>query len=531
MTSQILRGCALAFAAAALLAGCADIEVEPLRTDGAAAPLAGKFTYFLPRTALDITVGVTVTQCGSLSTLDDTGAPDGGVRVKTSITAVPVLEADPAAGYVIDYDAARSWMKEINFTVGTTSGKVFQSFNGTINDQSGPIALAALTAAVQIAGAAAIPGVGSVAAASHFSVSGRFPLATAIPLAPPHDDKDYCTTDVQKALATVIADQATVKRLKKKIEDTLEKSSGSKQDDSDVSRWSQAVVALQSEIADKTAKALQKSVQKKWTPSPSDFSQNKTDLPWYATYQVPINTLLAPMLSDSGKAWYADVTNNGPDDKGAAFYKAHVPATIIVALDPHFYFDETASGTDKFLKAPKIKGLLVRDPAIGFMQKCTAGDDRPKLKLKDGAWIFEDDAVHCKLPSFDTIDASPDGDDASRTALSVPQAGRVLVYDMHSGVFENATLTVTLNTDGTIQSVGTHDLSTAAAGFGTLAAAASAAASGEAAHNTAVGAVNTATLNQIQLPDNVNKALADCGTQAATAIKNGNTPVPCTSPK
>jgi hypothetical protein len=156
----------------ALLASCANLTVQKLSDNEELpnAPVQGKLTYFLPRTSISVALTVQITECGSLSTdpIPDADATSEEqpqprrIKLKISMVATPALEADPNYQYAVDYDAAESWLKEINFTVNTTPNKVLQSFNGTINDQSGPILLGALTAAVQIAGAVSIPGVGGL---------------------------------------------------------------------------------------------------------------------------------------------------------------------------------------------------------------------------------------------------------------------------------------------------------------------------------------------------------------------------------
>ncbi len=200
---------------------------------------------------------------------------------------------------------------------------------------------------------------------------------------------------------------------------------------------------------------------------------------------------------------------------------------------------DSGQGTSDPLDIPVVKGLLLRDPAVGFVQACTPTElpeDHPRLKDDTThGWIYTPEpgatqAAPCPLPSIEYTDISPNTDESTRVALSLPQFGRVHIYSARSELFENNNLVVTLAADGSLQTISSHDLSTAApTGLTGLSAAATAAASAQTAHNTAVGAASTATVNNLQMPDTVNKALADCWTQRAAVIAAGGTPVDCQS--
>jgi hypothetical protein len=546
----------LAASAAMLLSGCADLQVEKLAPDDMSAR-TGDMIYALPRTAINVTVTVTVSQCGSLSSdgppdvpaaqlikenSTDLSGPEAAVATKGLIfkaTAVPTpgIEADPNFRYVIRYAKAENWTKEINFTVNTTPTKVFQSFNGQINDQVGPIAVATLTAAVQIAGAAFVPGAGVVHDLAPVSEAAK----------QTKDAKALCSDDVVKALTKVSADQVLIKRLNARIAayrgDIAGTVTPGRADPT--TAWAQAVAALQSDISTTTTKSLSRSMIVKWVPDPKDMAlpaspagrPQRSDV--YVGYiQLPISPLVMPLLSPTGLNWYSTPQLN-PQYKLNVWYPAHAPLMLVIAVDAQTYFDQSKpAGSD----APPDPlgtdpgGLVIRDPAIGIVQKCSLPkDQRPDVNPDaSGVWRFNlppnatSFVGYCSVPTFTTADLSPMSDDSSRIPVSIPQFGRPLVLTAHSALFENASLAVTLNADGSIQSIGTHDLSTAATGLTGLAAAAADASQAQAAHNTAVAAVNTATLSQIQLPDNRNKALSDCITQAQAIVKGSSlTPWPC----
>jgi hypothetical protein len=122
----------------------------------------------------------------------------------------------------------------------------------------------------------------------------------------------------------------------------------------------------------------------------------------------------------------------------------------------------------------------------------------------------------------------------ARMAVKLPQFGRTIVLPEHSALFENATLTATLNTDGSISTIGYHSLSTAATGIAGLGTAANSATSAIAARNTAIAAANTASAAEttaktaeLQAPNIYNSALAACLTSQAAILKAGLTPQPC----
>src|SRR5665213_117548 len=588
------RAAGVACLALAFLASGADLTVEKLAASGNVyppegekeiavgnAPFTGDLTYFLPRTAINISLSVVAHECGSLSadpvpdanaSADEKPANDK-LSFKVNATAAPTLEADPNYRYAIDYHDAESWMKEINFTLNTTPNKVFQSFNGTINDQSGPIVLGALAAAVQIAGAVAIPATGAIKATEvaanvrdittystkfviRGSVKKRVRIAVHHKPKPPLDAKIYCTQAVQAALSAIMVDQQQIKILKDRITAYRKMISGATPGKSDPTTiWSNAIVALQSEVADKISAKLTRSIMVKWIPSGAQMEKySDGDSTIYVGWtQVPISAMVTKFLSSGatgndpdrdGMSWYTNSAHANPSDTKhfKVWYQAHTPYSIVIALDGPTYFDKNrydtkiGKGSDP-LEQYSPKGLVVRDPAIGFLQNCTVSKDTPPETLPpvtpgpDGLWGYGPDIGRpCQAPSFVFKDTSAGSDDSSRVALSMPQFGRALVFDAHSAMFENASLAITLNADGTISSVGTHDTSTAAAGLATLATTAQAAATAQAAHNTAVSAENTSIMNQMQIPDNTNKYYADCLTQAAAIVKAEGTAAPCVKP-
>ncbi|MBL6612419.1 MAG: hypothetical protein ISS15_21195 [Alphaproteobacteria bacterium] len=533
------RASALALSALALLAGCtADLKVRKISEDEFSVPgsttpshtygpISGAFTYFLPQTSINVAVAVSLMQCDGRSAAPPTNKhlDPFDIKVKVVATPVPVSEPDPKHEYAIDYEKARTWLKETNFTVNTAPNRTFQGFNGSINDQSGPIAVAALQATVQIVGAALLPGVPRV---------GLRPQALVADNSPEH-----CNGDAQKALEAVQKSQETLAALRQKLADyranTLTGDYTPGKDDP-TAVWANAIAAVQSDIADTIAKKLTRTTVIKWTPEPD---QLKLQDDFYVVWkQFPISSLVQKFLSDAGRTWYGKPNDPTCDKDCQSVWRAvHMPAALLIAVDPRTFFDSTQynqRNPDSLTPDPMghtvEEGLVLRDPATGFVQVCTV-DSAIEPVRGPNDWTVPEDKVPCPIPNANAADTSPNSDDSSRMALNLPQLGRPRIYTAHSGVFENNTLGITLAADGTLQTASTRDQSTAAAGLAGLTSAASAAASAETARNTAASAANTGVINQIQFPATVNKALADCHTQAVSAIAGGLTPLPCISPQ
>jgi hypothetical protein len=136
---------------ACFLFGCTDLEVFRLPAEDTA-PIEGGMSYYLPRSAITLTGTVTLSSCNPKAAATDSKF----IEIFTSITPTISTEPDPDYHYYISYEKARSWMKEINFSVNSNPNGTLQSFNTTINDQAGPIIVAAIGAAVQVGGAVSL---------------------------------------------------------------------------------------------------------------------------------------------------------------------------------------------------------------------------------------------------------------------------------------------------------------------------------------------------------------------------------------
>jgi hypothetical protein len=488
--------CAL-FVGAPLL-GCADLEVFHL-SPGDNGPLVGAMSYYLPRSAITLSGTVTLNSCDTKA--DD--PPDGKYHIEIAATAsiAPVIstEPDPAYHYYISYEKSHSWMKEINFSVTNNANGTLQSFNTTINDQAGPIIVAAIGAAVQIEGAGMLAGLPVPPLAPH----GLGELSAAIP---PDYCADYLLPDVNAALIAIVKDNAE----KKKI--TSNPAIGP----AEAAAQAQAIQTIQSDIDSQTKKAkLARSFSFKWIPSLNDKHRIFRDY-LLLDREINLSPLIEQWFSANGLSWLRTPPPSDSDVRKKLTSPYHVTLAILRSTmggpgDPKIDAAYRSSeGSD---------GVVVRDPASATLRICRETDP--------GCTAFA--AIQADNTFVETTN-----DNSSRMALRVPQFGRILVLTEKSGLFENAVLNTTLNADGTIQTIGYHSTSTLATGLSGIGQAAGNVSSAIAARNTAIGqantaeaAVTTATTARVQAPDTFNKALADCLTQAAAILKAGGMPMSC----
>jgi len=447
-------------ATVSFLCGCADLTVYRIQSDNTAPlrdqnkPLVGDVSYYLPRTAITMTGTVTLDSC----------EPSYPPQLKVTATLTPVVSTEPDRDYHyrISYEESRTWMKEINFAI-VNQGGVFQTFNGTINDQVGPDAVAAIGAIIQIGGAVATAGVGTPALLAASDVR-------TIRQQSPHDvGKDFCL-NVRKALNKIAGDNIVIKDAKIKI------SQGA-----DVKAQTLRLQNAQSDVADQIKAAkLTRSISFKWIPSSSDLD-HATIIGDYYLVSTPISLtpVINDWLTDEGKTWLASPPpeNSKTDER----LQLKAPFLITLAVDGHT-ISSTFNAKDPLVSSQtgtldKPGGLLIRDPALATLRIC---------RQIDPDCTAQGDAPAPGNLVETTNDVGP------RVALALPQFGRLMILPEHSALFENATLTATLNADGTISTIGYHSVSTAAAGLTALATNGGAATTAIAARNTAIAGVNTA---------------------------------------
>jgi hypothetical protein len=470
-----------------LLGGCAaDLAVYPLAPQADNPPLDGDISYYLPRTAITLSGTTTIKKCDAKWD-NDNHKYIADIEVTTTLTPLQSTEPDPDAHFYVSYKQARSWMKEINYSINNTPGGMLQTFNGTINDQVGSDVVAAIGTVVQIGGAVATAGVG----APGILKAGGAPTPPAdIPI------PVYCLPDVISGLKDIETQTVILKKAQ----------SEQPKDAAAVAAQTQAIQHAQSAIDGDTKKGkLARSFSFKWVPKLGDQTAEQFPYKFFAK-EVTATTVMAPWFSAEGHAWL----------ESSASSRVAAPFLVTLAVDERSMGNPQPPITD-YKKS--LGGLVIRDPAKAILRVCRRPDSDCVAKA-------------AAIPENDVSDTT--NDIGARLAVVLPQFGRIMLLPEHSGLYENANLTVTLNADGSISTIGYHSASTAATGVTGVGTAASGVTSAVAARNTAIGAVNTAAaaettanINKIQGPDTYNKALADCLTQQAAIVKAGGTPGSC----
>lgn len=491
----------LCVAATALtLCACADLSVyrisdTPNGDDPppATQSLRGDVSYYLPRTVITLTGAVTLTDCKN--------GPVPKLSVSGQFTPVISTEPDPDYHYAVSYEKSRSWMKQVNFTVTSQSGYL-ATFNSTINDQLGPDIVAGLGTLVQIGGAVAVGAVGAPAVTAALSEPehGRAPASVT-------PTPDYCAA-VGKPLATIADISRRIDWIQRHPAPTAD------------GRALQAL-EVQSLQANTTTlqKGLTRSVMFRWVPTFADL-KNGTPVSHYTVLSkwVDISSVAGEWLGPvaSGLKWAGAGTGSSLTEF----------ALLTLAVDNNTLVEKPdASGdlsSDGSSTLNNPGGLLIRNPAIGLFRIC-----RPQGPTDTDCGT--DNAPTLSNALMDTTD-----DLGGRMRVVLPQLGKFIVLPEHNAMFDNDTLAVTLNTDGTISSLGYQSSNTASTQIAAVGTAASNAQTAIAARDTAIAglssgnaAVTTATTAQVQAPDTYNSALADCLTKSASIVAAGGKPVPC----
>ena len=371
--------------------------------------------------------------------------------------AVVATEADEKFQYAIPYEDMKTWMKETDVTVERYSNGTLKSFNSTVKDQAGPIAMAVVLDGVKIAAAVAVGGVAAPA------IIGGGPSVLSAPMFLPQEAlkapaiPDKCDSDA-------VNDLKIIKDNTKAIKDRqalILKARSTK----NVDLIQAQVVQLQAEIDDAKKNTTQK-ISFRWVPDPLSASPTR--------FSFPLDSVVSKWVKFGTPAESKSIM-------------------VQLNLNPWTVGDKARQSVP--LDDGKVKGLVIREPALGTLRVCDT-------KCKDEPEVIDPKAI----------------------GVAVPQLGRLLVLPLANTIFENSTLQVGLNTDGTVATIGSTDNSGAATGVAGLGSAADSYVSGVGYRNTAIGAANTAKAADVQYADTVNKALADCLTQQAAILKAGATP-------
>jgi hypothetical protein len=467
------------------LIGCVNLAVYPMKPQADNPPLVGDLAYYLPRTAITLTGTTTIKKCNAAPVTKATFAPD--IEVTTTLTPLQSTEPDPDAHYYVSYEKSRTWMKEINFSVANTPSGMLQTFNSTINDQVGADVVAAVGTVVQIGGAVATGGV---------TAPGL--LRIKVDVEPPA----YCSPEVIAGLKEVETQSASLKRAQAE----------QPHDAAGLAAQTLEIQTAQGAIDGATKKyKLTRSFSFKWVPKLADLKADAFPNRFIAT-EVDVSPVIRDWFSNAGQAWLDQLLKSGDSRQSPVTS----PFLITLGVDARSMGNPSPPIADY---SKSLGGLVLRDPAKATLRVC---------RVLDPDCLVNAAAIPENMLSETTNDIG------ARLAVVLPQFGRTMVLPEHSGLFDNATLTATLNADGSISTIGYHAVSTAAAGLTGIGSAAGGVTSGVAARNTAIGAYNTAAaaqttanINQIQGPDVYNKALADCLAQQKAILAAGGTPGAC----
>jgi hypothetical protein len=481
---------------------CADLDVKPLTQGTKLSP--GDITYPLPRTAINVTGTLTLTSCTVA-----TGVTGSYPKLAISITATatPSVEPDPDNQYYLPYAQTQNWFKAVAYSVTYSSAGTLAGFNSTITDEAGPDVAAAAVLAAQVAAITATAGAGTPAALGLSALAserlnvrpGFFPLehpgrAAAAP--------DFC--DPVKASLSKAASQQKI------IND------GSETSATKIQQAQNALAKIQK------SGSLVRSFSYKWIPARTELA-DKPDQFGYRilSHNIDIRPIVAEWLSPSGRQWL----NTQSLDKITDLQENQAaPILLRLSVAPVSIGAPLPDSSDDGPSRKKPSGLVLLLPATATFKVCRGvGPDclsnRPVIAGMT-------DLTNVPLQATNRLTELTD-DVQPGVIVQVAQLGRTIIMPEHNGLFVTSTISATMNADGTIASIGYNTSNTAATGITTAATAAGDVLGGISARNTAIGAVNTATTNQIQAADTYNKAKADCITQQATIIAAGLTAVPC----
>jgi hypothetical protein len=518
----------------------------------------------------------------------DADAPPIDIAENLSISAVSV--ADRTQRYAIPVEELRSWTKQINVTVATTPNKALQNINSAMTDQIGPAVLATVQAVIAVAGAVAVPAAapltmkqlatadtfalastkfGSTKAykyiKSHprehfkpavlqqkFNISPAFLQAlqnAAHEVSPPQVKTpaplQVCNSDVDAALHEITDQDAVIQKYLAKSSAQHPTTGGTAAPTPPAQ--DPHIVRAQARIAQIIAQYhLARQFSYTWTPSRTDRdpTSSGTSLSYYRNSRSHLdlfNSIVAPAwLSDSGKVAIASAKSG--DQLWAAQQKLVPAIELLIATQTwtggtQYPEEKYVSPMPPITSVPKLQvgGIVVRDPALGVLRTCLGTCRGQLASSQQNADIGENSDPDANM-GFRPISGADDPnnsyievtqDIAPALPVQLPQFGRVVIQPLKNGLFETSSVSVALNADGSIASVGNQDSSalSGSTGLGAVTSAANAEASAIAARNTAVGAQNTAIMNAASLVDTVNKNLADCLTQQAAILKAGGRPI------
>jgi hypothetical protein len=310
-----------------------------------------------------------------------------------------------------------------------------------------------------------------------------------LPKAPP----PICNDKVLDALKAIAAAQANLDKATRK---PLGKNYSQAEKDVDLA------IAQAALSAAKGNPRLVKTATTRWLPIPPNIPSNNYDVAINNSFDL--SPLVAQWLSADGLSLLKD--KHDPNWQQLFGTVTKLGQTIVVkrySIGNAETDQMLADGKSRF-DSERPSGLVLREPAFGTLRVCKGNC------ASDIGGVID--------TGSDIVPAQP---------ISLPQFGQLRVFPERSVLFENATLVVTLNPDGSLGSVADHSVNSAATGLAGIGTAADAASAAIVARNTAITAANTAQVAKESNADTINKAHADCLTQKALIEAAGERAAPC----
>ncbi len=573
------------------VASCETLEVKKEfanKTDQSpeidAAPLKDRFIYALPETEITVTGTVALNDCDGTVVAPPDGEQAPPVDVSETFTVASSAIADPTKQYGIPYAKLGNWAKGLSLSVGTYANKALQNINGTITDQSGPIAISAVQAIVGIGVAGTIPSAsvlpkltGAELRANKVffatlpskkqkillsldSREARSPAEFASLLG--GDDKSlrraisndltklaaskevrvhyaagtsHCTDDVVKALHKIKKLNDDIRQLvKATVKDpnstiaTLAPSTNDPQ-----------LLHDQAEIQEIIANYhLSRTIVATWIPTRNDVkdvSVSGTPLnPNPATQKLIILQKNIKVLEGVIASWLTpDGLSDVQQSTDPAAQRVRQPLVLSLqvqswSLGRDYSDTPLAGGSPIAAEDPEPDGIMVRDPALSVLRTCL-GQCNGHLKGDGSAdAISTDDDIQnqFKAGGADLIAMDTSNDLAPALTVPLPQLGRFEVLPLKNGVFQTSSISVALNSDSTISTMSNQSANAIAGstGLGAVTTTAATVTGGIGSKNTAIAAENTATLSALSYADTVNKNQADCLAQMKLILAAGRRP-------
>jgi hypothetical protein len=470
------------------LTSCANLEVYRAPQSEFDKPVTGKMPYNLARTAIIVTGTLALNKCNS-----DRDKFEFDIDV--NLTTQPITEADPSYQYFVDHAQMRGLLKNVDYKVNNYPNRTLQSFTGSVDDQAGQTLVNAVTTAIKIAGAAAIPGLKTLTA---------------------NEDKgEYCEEETSKG-AKIVADalRDIDEARKKKIE--IAKNTEPDKAKNQLALQDTIIQTAQDQITKaKKDYNLVRTFVYRWVPrSNQDKDESKSTSEHIAFRRtILLESIIEPWFRAKGVDWIKNKTHAAQKIELLLLANRRSLANSEkmnswAARESNFAYRDGAQG-----------GLVIRDAEIGVLRVC-----KTECVVVD---VSNSDATQGQKASgknATTKDARRKLDDttteSSRQNVALPQFGAIHILPLQNIMFENTKLSVTMNPDGTIGTIGYSSLTTAAAGVKDLGGAAQ-------ARIDMIKAQNDARDVAAKYPATYNKSLADCLAQAKDAEGKGGVPIPC----